>query len=238
MAIWIVLLAGMTAVVVRRNSIGPSVSPVAAQNPDTPVTTVDDQTSEEISSRRGVQEDSEPSPSRPLPRKLQKPDPSSRREIAPSAATNTSPSENRASAGDEAAAVDPSTTQPVETAVSDEPIIVVEKVPVPVPTALVEVVYKNRLRDAEMTILVDGQKVWQRYLTLSSNFVRKVVGKQVKARIAVPEGFHQIKIRVTSPSSGINAAKTLRARFRGGQARQLQVILDLNSNDLRLIWKE
>jgi hypothetical protein len=107
----------------------------------------------------------------------------------------------------------------------------------PLPTAFVEVLYKNRLRKSEMTISVDGQVVWRRTLTVS-NLLKKVMGKQVRTEISVPQGVHSVRVRISSPEAGINAADTLRTLFHGGEARVLGVSLDVEDKKLSLYWKE
>ncbi len=107
----------------------------------------------------------------------------------------------------------------------------------PLPTAFVEVLYKNRLRKSEMTISVDGQVVWRRTLTVS-NLLKKVMGKQVRTDISVPQGVHSVRVRISSPEAGINAADTLRTLFHGGEARVLGVSLDVEDKKLSLYWKE
>jgi hypothetical protein len=107
----------------------------------------------------------------------------------------------------------------------------------PLPTAFVEVLYKNRLRKSEMTISIDGQVVWRRTLTVS-NLVKKVMGKQVRTEISVPRGVHSVRVRISSPEAGINAADTLRTLFHGGEARVLGVSLDVEDKKLSLYWKE
>jgi hypothetical protein len=107
----------------------------------------------------------------------------------------------------------------------------------PLPTAFVEVVYKNRLRKSEMTISIDGQIVWRRTLTVS-NLLKKVMGKQVRTEISVPQGVHSVRVRISSPEADINAAKTLRTLFHGGEARGLVVSLDTDKNKLSMYWKK
>jgi serine/threonine protein kinase len=106
----------------------------------------------------------------------------------------------------------------------------------PLPTAYVEVLYKNRLSKSEMTISIDGQVVWRRNLTVS-NLVKKVMGKQVRTEISVPQGVHSVRVRISSPEAGINATDTLRTLFHGGEARVLGVSLDTEDKKLSLYWK-
>jgi hypothetical protein len=106
----------------------------------------------------------------------------------------------------------------------------------PLPTAFVEVLYRNRLSKSEMTISIDGQIVWRRTLTVS-NLVKKVMGKQVRTEISVPQGVHSVRVRISSPEAGINAADTLRTLFRSGEARVLGVSLDMEDKKLSLYWK-
>jgi len=106
----------------------------------------------------------------------------------------------------------------------------------PLPTAFVEVLYRNRLSTSEMTISIDGQIVWRRTLTVS-NLVKKVIGKQVRTEISIPEGVHSVRVRISSPEAGIHAADTLRSLFHGGEARVLGVSLDTEDKTLSLYWK-
>jgi serine/threonine protein kinase len=107
----------------------------------------------------------------------------------------------------------------------------------PLPTANVEVLYRNHLRNSTMTISIDGQVVWRRTLTLSSPVVR-VVGKQVRTEISVPQGIHSVRVRISSPDAGVNIAKTLRTEFHGGEARVLGISLDMEDKKLSLYWKD
>jgi hypothetical protein len=88
-----------------------------------------------------------------------------------------------------------------------------------------------------MTISIDGQIVWRRTLTVS-NLLKKVMGKQVRTEISVPQGVHSVRVRISSPEADINAAKTLRTLFHGGEARGLVVSLDTDKNKLSMYWKK
>lgn len=106
----------------------------------------------------------------------------------------------------------------------------------PLPTAFVEVVYRNYLRESTMTISVDGEIVWQRNLTVS-NPLKKMTGKQIKTEISVPQGVHSVRVRVSSPEAGVDAARTLKSLFHGGEARVLGVSLEAKENILYVYWK-
>ena len=76
------------------------------------------------------------------------------------------------------------------------------------------------------------------YVVISkSNLVKKVIGKQVRTEISVPQGVHSVRVRISSPEAGINAADTLRSLFHGGEARVLGVSLDVEDKKLSLYWK-
>jgi serine/threonine-protein kinase len=245
-AVWIALLVALTAVMVGRTTGRPPVPAIGITEPFTfpPEQTSPDQTvaTPVDETARGQQQlDFPDSPPLPDPEAVAQP-PKKRavktpRRQGPKDPSKSPPRQAEIVVQEQQPAAEAPKGKPEQTPVAKGKTSQSNQSSSPLPTAFVEVLYKNRLRKSEMIISIDGQIVWRRTLTVS-NLVKKVMGKQVRTEISVPQGVHSVRVRISSPEAGINAADTLRTLFHGGEARVLGVSLDTEDKKLSLYWKE
>jgi hypothetical protein len=99
-------------------------------------------------------------------------------------------------------------------------------------------VHKNRLRNAALTVWVDGEKVHSVRLAAQKNPLRRVGGDALEWALDVPAGDRLIEVRITSAQGQVNAVGTVRGRFTAGGSRVLRVLLIPFNERLRLSWEE
>ncbi len=132
-------------------------------------------------------------------------------------------------------------TMPGETPKPSRPaeVLVPEATQSPVPSgwATLEVNYRNRLRSANLTIWIDGEKTWSQRVTAPKGLLKRASGREVRAILMVTEGGHVIQIRVEGSSGKVRATKRIEAVFEQGQTRRLGVAL-IPPDWLKLSWKE
>ncbi len=103
--------------------------------------------------------------------------------------------------------------------------------------ATLDISYKNRLRNATLTIWIDGEKTWSEKVTTPKGLLKRAAGRSVRANLMLPEGGHVIEVRVDGDSGKVHAAKRIEAVFQDGQTRRLGVVL-IPPNVLKLSWKD
>ncbi len=107
----------------------------------------------------------------------------------------------------------------------------------PVMAATLEVLYRNRLKGATMTVEVDGRTAWSQQLRGSGGLFKRAKGREVKAAVSVPAGSHSITVRITGKSGDVHASGSREAAFRPGETRRLRVSLG-STGKLGLDWQE
>ncbi|MDH3523166.1 MAG: protein kinase [Acidobacteriota bacterium] len=106
-----------------------------------------------------------------------------------------------------------------------------------VQSAVVEISYRNHLRNSRMTILVDDAVVWSGRIRSDEGWLGRAVGDSVRQRITVPAGKHVIGVRVEGSDGTVDAAKRIWGTFTPGARSRLKVRL-FPPRVLRLSWDD
>jgi serine/threonine-protein kinase len=104
-------------------------------------------------------------------------------------------------------------------------------------TATLELRHANRLRNASITVRVDGTTAWSSPLHVRRGFLDRFSGDEVRASIPVAPGVRRIEIRIVHRGAGIDSRGELRSRFEAGRTRRLRVVLLPYATSLRLEWE-
>ncbi len=100
-----------------------------------------------------------------------------------------------------------------------------------------EIVFRNRLKDATLTLYVDGEESWTRSLTGARNFIKRSIGKDVWTTVPVPAGEHVIDVRVTGIEAKLDLVRRTEVALAAGDTRRLRVVL-IPPKTLKLAWKD
>ena len=103
--------------------------------------------------------------------------------------------------------------------------------------ATLELRHANRLRNASITVRVDGATAWTSPLNVPRRFLDRFSGDEVRASIPVAAGVRRIEIRIVHRGAGIDSRGELRSRFEAGRTRRLRVVLLPYVPNLRLEWE-
>jgi serine/threonine-protein kinase len=103
--------------------------------------------------------------------------------------------------------------------------------------ATLQVVHVNRLRNASITLWVDGERAWSSPLNVPRKFLDRFGGDTVRASIPVAAGERRIEVRVTHREARIDSRGVVRARLEPGRTRRLRVVLVPYLPNLRLEWE-
>lgn len=101
--------------------------------------------------------------------------------------------------------------------------------------ARLEVALRLRLREAHLSVWIDGELAWSEPTAGPRNIFSRMAGRDVIARMTVEPGEHSIEARLTGQSMDVDARTILIANFAPGSARRLR--LTLNPYTDRLDWK-
>ncbi len=127
-----------------------------------------------------------------------------------------------------------------------QPLPVVESVPQMEPVAetpraraasTLEVVYRNRLKSAILSVSIDGGRVWTRDVATPANFFKRAIGQDVWTTLAVPPGEHVVDVRITGSGGKLDLVRQTSTTFEAGGTHRLRVVL-IPPKTLRLTWKE
>jgi serine/threonine-protein kinase len=100
-----------------------------------------------------------------------------------------------------------------------------------------EIVFRNRLKDATLTLYVDGEETWTRALNGAHNFFRRSIGKDVWTTVPIPAGEHVIDVRVTGAEAKLDLVRRTEVSVAAGETRRLRVVL-IPPKTLKLAWKD
>jgi hypothetical protein len=145
----------------------------------------------------------------------------------------------------------PRSRQPVATPASSsmpstEPLPIVEATPRmarlaaesrPKVSSTLEVVYRNRLKGATISVSIDGEKIWARDVANAGSFLKRAMGRDVWTTLAVPAGEHVVDVRVTGSEGKLDVVRQADATFEDGKTHRLRVVL-VPPKTLKLAWKE
>jgi hypothetical protein len=106
----------------------------------------------------------------------------------------------------------------------------------PLPATL-EVVFRNRLKSASISVYVDESKVWTESVTGAKSFFRRAIGKDVWSSLRVAEGHHTIDVRITGTEGKVDLVKRTAAEFSRGETKRLRIVL-IPPKTLKASWKE
>jgi hypothetical protein len=101
--------------------------------------------------------------------------------------------------------------------------------------ATIELIYKNRLSRATISLRVDDQEVWSERLT-SKNVLKRISGDKLRRTIPISAGHHTISVSITGESMKVEARKSIEAKLRAGETRHLQASLNPYTDKLKLSW--
>ncbi len=107
----------------------------------------------------------------------------------------------------------------------------------PPATARLEVLFRNRLKSAELSVWIDERKVWSQSMDGPKNLLRRALGKDVWTTLALREGKHVIDIRITGSEGKLDLVKRTEAKFARGEIKRLRVVL-VPRKKLKLEWKD
>ena len=117
---------------------------------------------------------------------------------------------------------------------ADPPAEIVDPIPSP---AIVEVRYRNHLRDSQMTLRVDDQVVWSDQVGEDRGVLGRTIGNNVRQRITVPAGKHVIGVHIEGAEGTVDATKRIWAVFEAGERPRLRVRL-VPPRVIRLSWDD
>ena len=106
-----------------------------------------------------------------------------------------------------------------------------------VANAQLEVVFRNRLKDASLILYVDGEETWTRDLNGAQNFLKRTIGKDVWTTVPIPAGEHVIDVRVTGVEAKLDLVRRTEVTIAPGDTRRLRVVL-IPPKTLKLTWKD
>ncbi|MBZ0089616.1 MAG: hypothetical protein K8H90_04480 [Thermoanaerobaculia bacterium] len=104
--------------------------------------------------------------------------------------------------------------------------------------ATLVVLHENRLKNAWMTIWINGDVAWSRPLSVPGGFFARTRGRPVQTAISVPPGLQTIEVRITGAKRKVDATETTSAEFVAGQTRLLRARLIPVVNNLELDWQD
>lgn len=103
--------------------------------------------------------------------------------------------------------------------------------------ATLELVHHNRLRGGQISVWVDGERVWSAPLQAPRNVLDRVAGEEVRARLPVAAGTRTVEVRIGQATARIDASGVVRGRFEPGERRRLRVVLRPYIPRLGLEWE-
>jgi serine/threonine-protein kinase len=107
----------------------------------------------------------------------------------------------------------------------------------PAAAATLEIVHHNRLRGGQISVWVDGERVWSAPLRAPRNVLDRVAGEEVRTRLPVAPGARTIEVRVGHAAARIDASGVVRGQFEPGAQRRLRVVLRPYLPRLGLDWE-
>ena len=106
--------------------------------------------------------------------------------------------------------------------------------PSKVPTTNLEIIYQNRLKEAYLTVWVDGRRELSAKLEAKGLFKRK---REHSWQIPVPVGRRSIEVHVSGVSKELEASRKVWHEFSVRDPQRLVVALPQGSDRLNLEWQ-
>lgn len=110
--------------------------------------------------------------------------------------------------------------------------------PPPEPPAELEVVIRMRIKEARLTVRIDGSRVLERPLMGPPTMWGRLGGRDLTVRLPVPAGRRRIVLDLHGVSMNVDAAATLTASFQPNQRRRLRLRLNPYTDRLTAEWDE
>lgn len=146
-------------------------------------------------------------------------------------APRRTPAPGRTATATKSATPAPAKTEPSETA----PLEMALPQAGPIQTANLEIVFKNRLRKAEVSVWIDDEKVWSRPVEGPKSLFKRTVGRHVFTLLPVENGPHVIDVRVIGSEGKVDLVRRTEADFVSGETKRLKVTI-VPPKRLKLAW--
>ncbi len=133
-----------------------------------------------------------------------------------------------------------------ETVLADRTLVCALPAPAPAPhegaaptqaaAATLEIVHRNRLRRALLSVWIDGERVLAE--RLEGTLLARLVGRRLRHRIEVPQGEHAVEVRISGLSRPLEARRSIEGFFAEGEAKHLRVRVRRDRGELDLRWRD
>ncbi len=104
-------------------------------------------------------------------------------------------------------------------------------------TSTLELVYRNRIKNAALSVVVDGERVYAGNVTRAPGLFNLTFGKNVWASVDLPPGEHVVDVRVTGEKGKLDLVRQVKTTFEDGRTHRLRISVTRLKN-LKLTWKE
>ncbi len=158
--------------------------------------------------------------------------------LSPSPATSraVTPSVDPTRSRPEAAAAGPASEAETKPTVTET-----ASVPRPAPavqaTSTLEIVYRNRLKNAALSVYVDGRRQYTGKVATPQGFFNRTVGKNAWTSLELTPGRHVIDVRIRGAEGKLDLVRRATARFQDGRTHRLRVVVT-PLKKLKLHWKD
>ncbi len=110
-------------------------------------------------------------------------------------------------------------------------------VPATAASAKLVILHQNRLKSAEMTVRVDGQRVWSRRMTSDGGVVSRARGDLIRVEVPVEPGRRAVEVTIRGSKGRVDVGSASTATFSTGSTRYLRVKLLPLFDRLTLQWE-
>ena len=151
---------------------------------------------------------------------------------APTAASSTAPRPAKATGAEPSVRREPSganSTKAVQGKTAERP--------AQPALAQLEVLFRNRLKEASLSVWIDEKKIWSQPMIAQKNFLKRTIGKDVWTTLPLRAGKRVIDIRIIGAEGKIDLVKRIEGAFARGEIKRLRVVLT-PWKKLRLEWKD
>jgi serine/threonine-protein kinase len=133
--------------------------------------------------------------------------------------------------------VEPAATATAVEPAPREPASLPPPAPVVRATSKLELVYRNRLKNASLAVFIDGKRAFSSSIATPPGFLNRTVGKNFWTSLPLTAGEHVVDVRVTGAEGKVDLVRRTTATFEDGQTHRLRVTMTPLKN-LKLNWKE
>jgi hypothetical protein len=104
-------------------------------------------------------------------------------------------------------------------------------------TSTLELVYRNRFKNASLSVAIDGRRVYSGKVATPRGFFNRTLGKNVWTSLELTPGKHVVDVRVTGAEGKVDLVRQATATFRDGRIHRLRVSVT-PLKKLKLSWKD